>query len=102
MNAVAVIFYLCFAAIMGYYPAARRALNQIKLEDPVWYKTSGAKGGVSMSNSLAVISLMFDRGMPKPSYSQELKKMIRLARLLLAMSAGLLPAILVAMWMSVT
>lgn len=97
MSAILAVFLTCFVLNSVYYAVARRALELVRVEDPARYNASGAKGGVGMSNSLGIISLLFDRSLPRQSYSRSLKRMLWCARLMLLVGVVLLVVLIVLM-----
>lgn len=82
------------AAYAGiYYLAARRLLFQLKDIDHDYFKYLGARGGVGSSNSSAVISLLFDSGVPKKFWPVRFKRQLFIVRTMLALSPIVLIAI---------
>lgn len=60
--------------------------------DPDYYTYLGAKPGLGMSNSLAVVRMLLDAGIPKPFYPRSVVRKIALARGML----GLGPLVIIA------
>ena len=75
------------AAYAGiYYLSARRLLSELRGIDHEYLKYLGAHGGIGASNSMAIIKLLFDSGIPKPSYPASFRRRLKMVRTMLFVS----------------
>ena len=68
-----------------YYFAGRRALFDLKKVDPDYFEYLGASDGANVRNSVAIIQMLFDKGVPKRFYPGHLTKRLLIVRVMLAL-----------------
>jgi len=75
-----------------YYAVARSALADIRRFDPRLSQHLEAPGGVGAKNSIAVIEMVLDRGLPRDHQPRRFRAKLLLARAMLLLSPVLLIA----------
>ena len=80
--------------VFVYYAVARSALADIRRIDPGLSQHLGGPGGVSAKNSIAVIEMLLDRGLPQEHQSRRFRAKLLLARAMLLLSPVLFIAAL--------
>ena len=72
-----------------YYAIARSALADIRRFDPGLFQHLGGTIGVSAKNSVAIIEMLFDRGLPQAHQPHWFRVKLFMARAMLLLSPAL-------------